>query len=223
MFAAVVSSNHRDAWDVSPAGEGGGDSEGKQRARRAWTELLMFPKTVCRQNKRGKRRGQAIAFTRSLRIRWKMGEQQGLWDEAVMAIRKRGQTRSKDNNLEQREADVCRLVSLGRAGQAAKRLVSPGLAESNDVAKQKLLAKFPPNPDELAPRPMQAQPPAPELPLELVFKSLQSFPIGSGPGPDGLRADFLKGIVGQSLDSVSCVGSFKYSWMRRSLICYNLG
>ena len=37
--------------------------------------------------------------------------------------------------------------------------------------------------------------------MELVFKSLQSFPIGSGPGPDRLRADFLKGIVGQSLDS----------------------
>ena len=48
---------------------------------------------------------------------------------------------------------------------------------------------------------MQAQLPAPELFLELIFKSLQSFPIGSGPGPDGLRADFLKGVVGQSLDS----------------------
>ena len=129
-----------------------------------------------------------------------MGERQGLWDEAVMAIRIRGKIRQKDNNLEEREADICRLVSRGRAGQAAKGLVSPGLAESNDVIKQQFLAKFPSNPDEIAPRPMQAQPPAPELPLELVFKSLQSFPIGSGPGPDGLRTDFLKGIVGQSLD-----------------------
>ena len=118
-----------------------------------------------------------------------------------MAIRKRGQIGSNDNNLERREIDVCRLVSLGRAGQAAKCLVSPGLAKSNDVVQQKLLAKFPPNPDDLAPRPMQAQPLAPELPLELIFKSLKSFPIGSGPGPDGLRADFLKGIAGQSLDS----------------------
>ena len=92
-------------------------------------------------------------------------------------------------------------MSLGRPGQAAKRLVSPGLAEANDVVKQKHLAKFPPNHDDIAPCPIQAQPPAPELPLELVFKSLQSFPIGSGPGPDGLRADFLKGVVGQSLDS----------------------
>ena len=92
-------------------------------------------------------------------------------------------------------------MSLGRPGQAANRLVSPGLAEANDIVNQKLLAKFPPNHDDIAPRPMQAQPRAPELPLELVFKSLQSFPIGSGPGPDGLRADFLKGVVGQSLDS----------------------
>ena len=57
-----------------------------------------------------------------------------------MAICKRGKTRQKNNNLEQREADVCRLVSLCCAGQTAKRLVSPGLAESNDVIKQKLLA-----------------------------------------------------------------------------------
>ena len=48
---------------------------------------------------------------------------------------------------------------------------------------------------------MQAQLPAPELFLELVFKSLQFFRIGSGPGPYVLRADFLKGVVGQSLDS----------------------
>ena len=161
----------------------------------------MFPKSVCQQNTWGQRRGQAITFTRSLLTRWKMGGRQGLWDEAVMAMRRRGQKRSKDRLAEQREADVCRLVSLGRPGQAAKRLVSPGLAETNDIMKQKLLAKFPPNPDNVAPRPVPAQPPAPELPLELVFKSLQPFPIGSGAGPDGLRADFLKGVIGQSLDS----------------------
>ena len=77
----------------------------------------MFPKSVCRQNKRGQRRGQAIAFTRSLLTRWKMGERQGLWDEAVMAICKCGRKGPKDNNVEQREADVCRLVSLGAPGK----------------------------------------------------------------------------------------------------------
>ena len=43
-----------------------------------------------------------------------------------MAIHKRQRHGPKDNNAEQCEADVCRLVSLGRPGQAAKRLVSPG-------------------------------------------------------------------------------------------------
>ena len=80
----------------------------------------MFPKTVCRQNKRGQRRGQAVAFTRSLLTRWRIGERRGLWDEIIMAVRKRGQGRSQDNTAERREADVCRLVSLGRPGQAAK-------------------------------------------------------------------------------------------------------
>ena len=161
LLAGIGSSNRRDAWDAAPAAvdhDIPSENAAKQRARRAWTELLMFPKSICRQNKRRQRRGQPIAFTRSLLARWKMGERQGLWDEAVMAIRKRGRRGPKDNNAEQREADICRLVSLGRPGQAAKRLVSPGLAEANDVNKQKFLAKFPPNPDDIAHGPWRNHP-----------------------------------------------------------------
>ena len=138
LLAAVISSNRRDAWDDAPAAvdrDIPSENAAKQRARRAWTELLMFPKWICRQNKRGQYRGQAIAFTRSLFTRWKMGERQGLRDEAIMAIHKRGRKGSKDNNAEKREADICRLVSLGRPGQAAKRLISLGLAEANITIK----------------------------------------------------------------------------------------
>ena len=81
LLAAVVSSNRRDAWDDAPAAvdrDIPSENAGKERARRAWTELLIFPKSVCKQNKRGQRQGQAIAFTRSLLTRWKMGERQGL-------------------------------------------------------------------------------------------------------------------------------------------------
>ena len=77
LLAAVVSSNRRDAWDDAPAAvdrDIPSKNAAKKRARRAWTELLMFFKSVCRQNKRGQRRGQAIAFTRSLLTPWKMGE-----------------------------------------------------------------------------------------------------------------------------------------------------
>ena len=77
-----------------------------------------------------------MAFIRSLLLtRWKMGELQGLWDEAVMATRKHGRKGPKDNHAEQCEADVCRLVSLGRSGQAAKRLIFPALTEANDIIK----------------------------------------------------------------------------------------
>ena len=116
----------------------------------------MFPKTVCGQNKQGQRRDQAVAFIRSLLSRWRIGERRGLWDEAVMAVRKRGPGRSQDNTSERREADVCRLVSLGCPGQAAKCSASPGLAEYNEVVKHKLLAKFPPNPNVALPHLVQA-------------------------------------------------------------------
>ena len=51
---------------------------------------------------------------------------------------------------------MCRLVSLGRPGQIGKRLVSSGLMEYNEVIKQKLLVKFPPNPDVTLPHSVQA-------------------------------------------------------------------
>ena len=138
LLAVVISSYRRDAWDDAPAAvdrDIPSENAANQWARRAWIELLIFPKSICRQNKWGQCRGQAIAFTRSLLTRWKMGERQGLWDEAAMAIRKRGRKGPKDNNAEQHEADIYRLMTLGRPGQAAKRLVSPGLAEANDAIK----------------------------------------------------------------------------------------
>ena len=203
LLSAVVSQNRLDAWDPLPTEVGGrgvgDDTVGQAQARRAWIELLMFPKSVCRQNRRGQRRGQAIAFTKSLLTRWRLGERKGLWDEAVMAARTRKPRGDSNQTLERREAEVRRLVALGRSGQAMKRLVSPGLAASNEQIRQKLLAKFPPSPAGKLQR--TALPPTPEIPLDVLFQSLKSFPTGSGPGPDGLRADFLKGFVGHSLDS----------------------
>ena len=39
--------------------------------------ILMFPKAVLRQNKRGQRRGQTL-FTKSLLIRWRLGERRDI-------------------------------------------------------------------------------------------------------------------------------------------------
>ena len=46
-----------------------------------------------------------------------------------------------------------------------------------------------------------ALPPTPEIPGPTLLRALRSFPVGSGPGPDGLRPDFLKGLIGSGEDS----------------------
>ena len=132
LLAAVTCTSRPDAWDPLPVLEGGRNSGddclGKQQARQAWLELLMFPKAVLRQNKRGQRRGQALMFTKSLLLRWRLGERRELWDEAKGRVvqTKRG---SMDDNREHcREgvhADVRRLVSLGRPGRAWRHALRP--------------------------------------------------------------------------------------------------
>ena len=206
LLAAVNCASRPDAWDpllVSEEGRNIGiDYPNKQRARQTWLEFLIFPKAILRQNKRDQRRGQTLMFAKSLLIRWRLGERRELWDEAkgrVVASRKDRIGEAQESYREGVHADARRLVSLGRAGRALKRLVSPGLATCTETVKNKLLAKFLGNPRGRSHR--SALPPTPEIELSILLKALHSFPVGAGPGPDGLRADFLKGLVGHSLES----------------------
>ena len=93
-----------------------------------------------------------------------------------------------------------RLISLGRAGRILKRLLSPDLAACIETVKNKFLAKFSGNPRGRSRR--SALPPTPEIELNIFRKALHSFPVGAGPRPDGLRADFLKDLVGHSFESL---------------------
>ena len=43
-------------------------------------------------------------------------------------------------------------------------------------------------------------PPPPIIPIPLVAKAIRSFSTGTGPGPDGLRADLLKALMGNDED-----------------------
>ena len=191
------------AWDPLPTHLGGAangsDNDAKKQTRCAWLELLMFPKTVLRQNRRGQRRGQALSFTRSLLLRWRLGERRSLWDEAIVAVECRPLIGAKTPSRDATCADAGRLVALGRPGQALKRLTSPGLARDTPEVRAKLMAKFPPAPATISES--SALPPTPEIPGPTLLRALRSFPVGSGPGPDGLRPDFLKGLIGSGEDS----------------------
>ena len=70
------------------------------------------------------------------------------------------------------------------------------MAACTETVKNKLLAKFPGNPR--GPSHRSALPPTPEIELNILLKALHSFLVGAGPGPG---ADFLKGLLGHSLES----------------------
>ena len=64
--------------------------------------------------------------------------------------------------------------------------------------RSKLLAKFPPAVGE--PIPDEGIGPPPEIPLEVICETIFSGRRGAGPGPDGIRGDFLRDIMGFESD-----------------------
>ena len=117
----------------------------------------------------------------------------------MATARSRRQQRGETISKEVVHVDIRRFVSLRRAGCALQRLVSLGLAAATAQVKSKLMNKFPTNPSGTLVR--SALPPTLEIELSVLLEALHSFPVGAGPGPDDLRADFLKGLVGHSLES----------------------
>ena len=60
----------------------------------------------------------------------------------MVASRKDRTGETQESYREGVHADARRLISLGRAGRALKRFISPGLAACTETVKNKLLAKF---------------------------------------------------------------------------------
>ena len=104
--------------------------------------------------------------------------------------------------------EVERLVSLGRVGEATRRLVSPGLASETPAVKARLLSKFPSR-DEATDLACDAVVQPPEIPLESIYASIYSFRKGAGPGPDGIRGDFLRDMIGQQSHDDSMARLFR--------------
>ena len=164
----------------------------------------MFPKTICRQFGKGQKPRQSLNFSRALLLRWKLGERATLWKDALQAQKcPRAPKEAASPAIGELHRNVERLVMTGRAGQALQRLLSPGLAHDTPAVQAKLAAKFPA--PSIPPRsPALVPGNTPEIPAPLLLKALQSFQVGKGPGPDGLRADFLRLLCGETGD----VGSF---------------
>ena len=143
-------------------------------------------------------------FTRTLLMRWQAGERWSLWAELPKPSKRK---RMNDNSLEKRQEQCERLVSLGRPGPAVQRLTSPGLANDTPQVRQKLLAKFPFFDHASAPRRLYPPPPG-QIPVDGVVRGIKSFAHGAGPGPSGLRADFLRQCISKSDSSAQLYREF---------------
>ena len=208
LIANVLEYSDLDAFGNENQDQTWTDSPAKKRARKSWLELCMFPKAVLRSYKRGQRPLQAYNFSKTLIHRWAAGERSTLWEEIPNNSKKGSNGKNQDRQKILYE-DVARLVSLNRAGQALNRLISPGLAANTPAVEAKLKAKFPEaqtNREKFRNAPKQSL----EIEPELVLKKIKSFAIGKGPGGTGLRAEFLKQLVGsnEDEDSISIITSF---------------
>ena len=143
--------------------------------------VFMFPKCVLRQFGRGQRPQQAYHFTKSLLVRWRLGERAGLWSEACQAStpKPRGARAhpSPDTIRAHKVLEAERLAGLGRPSQAIHRLQSPGLAHDTPQVKQKLLAKFPPVPPHTPAADTLHMPPHPSSPYPWWRKLSGPFPL----------------------------------------------
>ena len=152
---------------------------------RAWTELLMLPKTVlCPPPRRGKKhRKAAAAYTLDRLSRWTAGERKQLWEDMPPV----GANTSAKSTVEARRTRAVALAREGFDRKACAALVSSGILEASAETLQELRTLHP----QSAPVPVAAdtvQPPAPSLCENLVAKALQAFPSDAARGPSGLRA-----------------------------------
>eukprot|EP00973_Karenia_brevis_P062509 8691199-Karenia_brevis.AAC.1 len=99
---------------------------------------------------------------------------------------------------DEREQRVSKLAGLGRISKAIQAIISPGLAADTPSVQRKLAAKFPRR--SYAVEPGRVLPEATAAGVEDFIEQVKGFKVGAGPGPSGLRPQFLKEMVGEDGD-----------------------
>ena len=195
--AKAVMYNRKDAWDHE---SGQLDTPERQRSRAAWMELMMFPKVCLPALPGGKAKEQRNRNIVATRLeRWANGERATLWKEEVpqSSRQKRKKPTETEMQKENRLREEC--VSLAERGLAAKavnRVVGPGPAPDTPEVEAIMRSKFIQPPQSQANSRRPPAPPSNVLSEECVAKAALSFARGAGPGPTGLRPDFVKQIIG---------------------------
>ena len=94
-----------------------------------------------------------------------------------------------------REERVNKLTGLNRVSKAMQTFLTAGVAADTPAVQKKLGGKFPRR-SRLVSDP-GVLPEATAAELEDFVKQVQTFKAGSGPGPTGLRPQFIKELVGE--------------------------
>lgn len=196
----ILLHNRSDAWDHVGTGA---DTVAHQRCRLAWTELWMFSKTCLSVLPGGQAKKQRNANITANRLdRWAGGERKSLWDEVLpkaSGSRRKNASDSEAAQQHKRQEAAVSLARRGLPGKAVQRLSGPGLAANTPLIEGIMRSKF------VDPLPHQAtstRPPTPAsniLSEESVVSTARSFKKGAGPGPSGLRPDFVKQVVGEGV------------------------
>ncbi len=202
-IANVLRYNRPDAWDHEVDGM---DTAERAQARRAWTELFMFPKACLPALPGGKakeNRNRNILATKL--ERWAAGERGELWQELKPRARQTATQTVKSTAQDERDrAEVAvALARRGLPGKAVGRLVDPGLAPDTADIEMIMRSKFisPPATQATSWRPQA--PVANEISEDVVVRAIRSFVSGAGPGPTAHRPDFMQQMIGPLGDKQS--------------------
>ncbi|CAK0886604.1 unnamed protein product [Prorocentrum cordatum] len=205
--ANVLMHSRVDAWDVAGTSD---DTPQHARARQAWTEWLMFPKTVTPALPGGKAKEKRNRnLVANMVDRWANGERRAVWDEVLKLTQRRdkkqsGQPASEEEQKERKQQEVIALARRGLPGKAVTHASSRRLAPDSQQTEDTMRSKFPAAPASQRGSQRPPAPPANELTDEGVAAAIRSFSRGAAPGPSGHRPDFYKQVVGEKGDKPGC-------------------
>ena len=160
-----------------------------------WTKLLMLPKCVLAHptSFRSLRWQDILDQVMSRLTRWRDGDFDALWTEAVNGCKATAHSHKKKSPNSFRSQNINRTTRLGKNGQhskALKALTSEGLAHPSDDILLEMLSKHPQS--AMPPLPSAPTPQPVKLEESTILKVVKSFPNGSAGGPSGLRPSHLR-------------------------------
>ena len=203
LVANVVLYNRPDAWEDGTMQDDAVQAS-RARAKTAWLELWMFPKTCLMEPQKGgsghRRQRRMICTLQNRLERWQAGERSSLWEEARTEHQDRmGQSSTKkrsDKDIEKgKQQQALKYAAMGMPAKAVRSLTSIGMAPADAHTEATMRAKFPAREALPADYELDSAPQSNEVTGEAVRNAVASMARGTAAGPSGLRPDVIKQML----------------------------